>query len=110
MAFRGDETMTRVRPGKKDGFGNRTASTTPDLPIEGCLFAPGNSWEMDSAANQVGDIDTVFAPYGSDGQPPDVLASDQIRRANGDLYQVIGRPKDWGARNGVQLVVERVTG
>lgn len=111
MAFAGDETVTRVRPPKKDGFGNRKPGTgAPDLPLEGCMFAPGSGWEMNAGANQVGDTDTVFAPYGPDGQPPDVLATDQIRRANGDLYDVIGRPKDWGPDNGVQITVEFITG
>lgn len=110
MAGLGDETVTRVRPPKKDGFGNRIPGAAAELPIDGCLFAPGTSWEMNAAANQVGATDTVFAPYDANGLPPDVLPSDQIRRANGHLYEVIGFPKDWGLRNGVQITLNFISG
>lgn len=96
------ETVTVVRPGSRDKFGDETGPAV-ELAIAGCLFAPGPSAELHDAANQVDTDGTVYAPAGSD-----VRATDRLR-IRGVLHQVVGDPQVWGAA-GVVVVVRHVTG
>lgn len=104
MLAAGDtETITRIRPAEKDGFGDPVPGSGGELDLTGCLFAPGPSAEMLNGANQV-DVDgTVYTPPGAD-----VLATDRLR-IRGDEYEVVGRPRNWG-KAGVEIVVKLVTG
>lgn len=83
------ETVIRVRPPGKDRFGDPSGQSTPDLPIHGCMFAPGSSTEVQQSTNQVSTTGVVYAPVGSDVVPTDQL------RIRGALYEVDGKPQQW---------------
>lgn len=92
-----------IRPTGRDAFGDPLTGSPTEFDIEGCLFAPGPSHEMQAAANQVDTDGTVYAPAGSD-----VLATDRMR-IRGDVYSVVGKPQDWGSF-GLVIAVRLVTG
>ncbi len=111
MFVAGDvETVTVLRDGGRDKFGDEIGPVV-EIPIGGCLFAPGASYEfvagatrgVQEAANQVDTDATVYAPAGSD-----VRATDRIR-ARGVDYQIVGDPKVWGTA-GVVIDLRRTTG
>lgn len=97
------ETATRIRPGGKDGFGNRSAGSTPDEPVVG-LFAPGHTAEHNRAANQVDTLAKFYADHG-----PDIRPGDQLL-VRGQLWNVVGDVADWGTRNGLEINLRKVTG
>lgn len=97
------ETVTVVRPPAKGRFGDPVPGTAAEIPVEGCLFAPGPSGENLDGANQVDATGTVFAPAGTVVRPSDRL------RVRGELYEVAGKPMDWGT-SGVQIPLRQVTG
>lgn len=92
-----------VRPPGRDGFGDPLPGTAVEIPVPGCLFAPRSSAENLTGATQVGADGDVYAPAGTDARP-----TDQVR-VRGELYEVDGRPADWGS-SGVVIPVRRVTG
>jgi hypothetical protein len=107
------ETFTVVRRPARTNFGDIAAGTTVEYSLPGCRFAPGPSTEVTFQAQQVRVDATVYAPAGhGDGATTlggaDVLATDQVR-ARGDLYDVVGRPQDWGS-SGVVIPLRLVTG
>ncbi len=103
MFLAGDiETVTVLRDAGRDKLGDPIGPTT-EIPLYGCLFAPGPSKEMEDAANQVDSDATVYAPAGAD-----VRSTDRIR-ARGVVYQVVGDALVWSAA-GVVIVLRRVTG
>ncbi len=105
MAGAGDtETVVRIRPPAKDAFGDPSAGEADELPIDGCLFAPGKSAEPQFAANQVDTDATLYTPPGVD-----VLPTDHIR-VREQVYRVVGDPADWGPRWGVVIGLRKVTG
>ncbi|MFI7608787.1 hypothetical protein ACIBTV_27255 [Micromonospora sp. NPDC049366] len=104
MALGGDQvTIAVIRPPAKDGFGDPLPGTDVETIVPGCLFAPGPSAENLVAAMQVDSDATVYAPPGTD-----VLPTDRIR-VRGGVYEVAGKPQDWG-RAGVVILLRQVTG
>lgn len=100
----GDQvTVDVIRPPKKDGFGDPLPGTGITFPIPGCEFAPGPSIENHDAANQVQTDGTVYAPPGVDVRPADQM------RVRGVVYDVVGRPQDWGSA-GVVILLREFTG
>lgn len=97
------ETVVIVRPPGKDRFGDPLPGDPLLIPVPGCMFAPGPSAENLNGANQVTADGTVYAPAGTDAR-----ANDQVL-VRGDLYEVDGKPRDWGA-SGVVIVLRLVTG
>ena len=103
----GDQiTVVVVRPPKKDGFGDPLPGSAVAFEIPGCLFAPGPTTEVLDGANQVQADGAVYAPPG----PPstDVRPGDQVL-VRGDLYEVDGKPQDWGGA-GVVILLNLITG
>ncbi|MFG3710888.1 hypothetical protein [Micromonospora sp. NPDC047730] len=100
----GDQiTVEVIRPPAKDTFGDPLPGPPDDFLIPGCLFAPGPSAEIVDGANQVRTDGTVYAPAGADVRPDDKV------KVRGVIYEVVGRPQDWG-RAGVVVVLREVTG
>lgn len=97
------ETVVIVRPPGKDKFGDPLPGEPARIPVQGCLFAPGPSVENLAGANQVEADGTVYAPPGTDVRPTDQVL------VRGDLYEVDGKPRDWGT-SGVVIVLKLVTG
>ncbi len=96
----GNETVTVVRPGGRDQYGDPTGTAT-EFTVPGCLFAPGPSRELGLGAQQTVSDGTVYAPPGTD-----VRATDRVRVA-GVLYSVVGDPQNWGAAAGVVVVLRK---
>lgn len=99
------ETVTRNRPTTStDGHGNTVTDwgNTIDLPIAGCLFAPGAGEEIGIGRDAVLTVGTVYAP-----PAVDVKASDAVT-VRGVRYQVVGQPQQWPA--GTVIVLENWTG
>lgn len=107
----GAETVTVVRPPKRDGFGNRPAGATLRWDVPGWQFAPGPSQEMGMGGGQVESDGTLYGPPKTEVdaivtngvQPTDLI---EVR---GDSYAVVGRVQDWGTA-GCVIVLKRVTG
>lgn len=97
------ETVYIVRPPEKDNFGDPIAGTGEETAVPGCLFAPGATEEMLVHAQQVQADATVYAPAGTTVSPADRL------RIRGELYEVVGRLRDWGDA-GVEILVRLTTG
>lgn len=96
-------TVTVIRPPARDAFGDPLPGVPTEVEVPGCLFAPGPSVKITAGANQVEADGTVYAPPGADVRPTDRL------RVRGDVYEVAGKPQDWGS-NGVVIAVRLVTG
>lgn len=104
MAAGGDQvTIAVIRPPAKDTFGDPLPGPAVEVLVPGCLFAPGATTENLVAAMQVNADATVYAPPGTDVRP-----ADQVR-VRGDVYDVAGKPQDWG-RAGVVILLRQVTG
>lgn len=100
----GDQiTIEVIRPPAKDNFGDTLPGTGLTFPISGCEFAPGPSIENLVAANQIKTDGAVYAPPGVDVRP-----ADQVR-VRGIVYDVVGRPQDWGSA-GLVILLREVTG
>lgn len=85
------ETVTIVRevPGGEDLMGNPVSSTV-DIAVPGCAFAPGGSAEAVATFGARTDTDgTVYAPTGTV-----FLPSDKVR-VRGVLYTVDGNSEQW---------------
>jgi hypothetical protein len=94
------ETVTRNRPTfVQDGHGNTVPdwAATDDLPIAGCLFAPGASTEVEGGRDTIHIVGTVYAPPGAD-----VTATDAVT-VRGTRYQVTGQPQQWPAGTVITL-------
>lgn len=95
-------TVTVVRPGGRDTFGNTTPATRHDIP--GCLIAPRGSDEGSvSFANTVVTGAELFTPPAADLRPSDRVI------ARGVTYDVEGEVGDWGP-GGCQAALTRRTG
>lgn len=85
------ETVTIVRQvaDGEDSMGNPT-TTTVEIPVYGCAFAPGSSAESTATFGGRTDTDgTVYAPTGTVFQSSDML------RIRGLLYTVDGDSEQW---------------
>lgn len=106
------EVVFLVRPPAKARFGDRAAGTPQRFEIRNVLFAPGGSTEtvQGSGANQT-DIDaTIYPPHSIvDAVPDGPQQTDQFE-VRGLLYQVVGEPQDWGARQRMVIALRRVEG
>ncbi|MBQ1047856.1 hypothetical protein KBX50_05205 [Micromonospora sp. C51] len=96
-------TITVIRPPGRDAFGDPLPGTAIETLVPGCLFAPGPSTENQIAAMQVDSDATIYAPPGVDVRPTDRI------RVRGEVYEVAGKPQDWG-RAGVVILLRQVTG
>lgn len=99
------ETVTVVRPPARDPrTGDPVAGSAVEAELAGCLFAPGPSDDAGIGANQVQSDATLYAPPGAD-----IRAADRIRVRDGDLYEVIGKPRVWSTV-GLEVLLREVTG
>lgn len=100
------ETVTLIRKGVATGHDpdcNDTFTPT-ETPAPGAVFTPAGSTETIQGREQVTDtptftwVDTV----------PSISALDQIRRADGGLYEVDGEPQAYSSPfSGMQVLVVR---
>lgn len=96
------ETLTAVRPGGKDKFGDPLPATETD--VAGCVVWPRSSTETENHSDTVIVGLSVLFPSGTD-----IKATDQVRRA-GVLYDVDGEPGTWDADTGIEVALTRGTG
>lgn len=104
-------TVTIIRPGSIDRFGDPTAAT--EIPVAGCKVWPAGSTEVEGQQDTVTYDVSVLMPAGTD-----VKATDQIRigdPATGDLFDIVGRPQVFtnvftGTTPGVLVNLRQVTG
>ena len=94
-------TVTVIRPGGRDTFGNPLPVTRHEIP--GCLIAPRGSGEPGDFSNTVVTGAELFAPPGAD-----LLAVDRVV-ARGVTYEVEGDVGDWGP-GGKQAALTKRTG
>lgn len=95
----------------RDGDGNDVYETT-ETPVPGSVFAPFGATELIQGQDTTIANPTVYLG------DPDVVprATDKVRRANGDVYDIDGEPQVYppnpftGERVGAVLRLERVTG
>jgi hypothetical protein len=104
MAGFSPEDWTILRSAGRDGNGDPIGTAT-ELALPGLLYIPGVTKEMTVHADQAEADATIFIPAGS----PAVQPTDQLRRPNGEVYDVIGRPQDYGAE-GLIAFLRSVTG
>lgn len=86
-----EETVTVIRVGPRDPFGDPAAGGPPEFPLPGCLFAPGKSADGDVGSAGTDTDATIYGPPGADVRPTDRI------RARGQVYVVVGEPQDWGS-------------
>jgi hypothetical protein len=81
-------TVTVVRPGGRDQYGDPTG-TPAETPVSGCVVWPEASSEQTFQQDIVALGYQVLMPAGTD-----VLATDQVRLPDDDLmYEVVGEPQ-----------------
>jgi hypothetical protein len=91
-AIRG-ETVTLIRKGAptgQDALGNDTFTPT-EVPWPSAVWAPGGSTENVQGGDTVVELPSLTWV----NNIPDLTAVDQIRRANGDLFEIDGEPADY---------------
>ena len=96
------EPITIITPAGRDPYGDPLPGGAQTV-VEGCLFAPGMSTEMDINASHLVADGIVFAPPGTT-----VTATDQVL-VRGLLYEVAAAPRVWLDAL-VEIPVRRVTG
>ncbi|GAA3750872.1 hypothetical protein [Micromonospora maritima] len=106
MAGTDQITVQVIRPPRRDGFGDPLPGSGDTFEIPGCLFAPGPTTEVLDGANQVLTDGAIYAPPGAPST--DVKAGDKVR-VRADLYEVDGKPQDWGSA-GVVILLRLITG
>jgi hypothetical protein len=99
------ESVTVVRPPGKGKFGDPAAGQSTERPLDGVLFAPGQSNELTDRANSVDTDATLYVQGNTD---TGVLPTDRIR-ARGELFEVVGAPAVW-AGFGTVIQLRRFTG
>ena len=97
--------MTVVRPPAKAKFGDPAPGAAIEIPLDGAMFAPGASTEVNGGANSVDTDATLFMQGNTD---TGVLPTDRIR-ARGEMYEVVGKPAVW-AGFGTVIQLRRFTG
>lgn len=98
------ETVIFRYPPRFDNFGDPIPGTGQDIPVEGCLFAPGPGRESEVQASQSTADGTVIAPP----EAPAISERDQVV-IRGEVYVVEGRPRVW-LNEGTEIPVRIVTG
>lgn len=96
------ETLTVVRPGGTDKFGDTLPAT--ETPVDGCVVWPRSSTETENHSDTVIVGLSALLPTGAD-----IRATDQVRRGT-DLYNVDGEPGFWDADTGIEVALTRGTG
>lgn len=82
----GIEKITVIRKPKTDRLSSDPAGPAPEHPVEGCAILPRNSFEQERGWVIV-EGRQIIAPYDAD-----VLATDQVRTPEGDVWEVDGEP------------------
>lgn len=108
--FAGGLAITVIRPGGVDKFGDPDGSPETTHVVAGCAVVPRGSSESDNRGTTVITGLTLYAPYGADIGPADV-----ILLPSGLRYTVqgeVGRWKNWhtGREAGLEVALQRVTG
>jgi hypothetical protein len=109
LEFPETETLTIVRAGGKDKYGNPLPGT--ETTVTGCVVWPRSSTETENHSDTVIVGLAALFPPGTD-----IKATDQVRRAGDDpkdtskLYSVQGAPGVWDADTGVEVALTRGTG
>jgi len=100
----------------QDSDGNDVYDTV-ETDVPGSVFAPFGSTELIQGQDTTITNPTVYLGLvDSSGNPVNPEATDKVRRANGDLYDVDGEPQVYppnpftGTQVGPVLRLERVTG
>jgi hypothetical protein len=106
------ETVYLVRPTAKERFGDRVPGTPERFEVRNALFAPRGSTETEqgSGANQVDFDATLYPTYGINSVVPGGPRSTDQFEVRGELYQVVGKPQNWGARQRMVIALRRVEG
>jgi hypothetical protein len=98
------ETVLLRIPREYDTFGDPIPGTGQDVPIEGCLFAPGPGREVEVYAAQVIADGTVFVPP----EAPTITNRHRLV-IRGEEYEVSARPRVW-LNEATEVPVRIVTG
>lgn len=80
--------LTILRSGGRDL--RRVPRSGIEIPLRGCLVAPGGSAEPDPNSNQPKSRRTIYAPAGAM-----VLNTDRVRFPDGTEWDVTGDPGIW---------------
>jgi hypothetical protein len=102
-------TVLRESVSGRDPYGNDTR-TPAETAYSGCAVWPGTTVEDAQGRTTVTTGRTVLFPDAAD-----VVATDKVRLADGTVWRVEGDPAQHvspitGARGGVLVVLQRVTG
>ena len=100
----------------QDGDGNDVVSPV-EVDVPNSVFAPAGTVELIQGQNTVIENPTIYlGEFDSTGQPVTPKATDKVRRANGDVFLVDGKPLIFppnpftGETVGAVLRLEGVTG
>jgi hypothetical protein len=106
------EVIFLVRPPATARFGDPAAGTPQRFEVRNVLFAPGRSEETvpGSGANQVDTDATIYPPRALVDLVPDGPQPTDQYEIRGQLYQAVGDPQDWGARQRMVIPLRKVTG
>ncbi|KUF18871.1 hypothetical protein [Streptomyces silvensis] len=110
-----NETIEIERPGPpvRDSTGSVVPGPSTRFSVEYCAVIPpygvtiGSSTETHDASTTVETRRVLFAPLGTD-----VCPADRVLRANGERWEVVGRPNVLGATSlaHVEAALKEVTG
>lgn len=108
----GPATVTRLRPTTTtDAYGDAEATGYTELAITGCALAPRVEGENNDGGRDGVPIGwTLFAPFGADIEPTDL-----VRLADDTVCRVDGEPARWehprtGTQAGQQVALIRWEG
>lgn len=87
--FPGGETVTVIRPARRDRVGDAPAAPSPHT-IDGCGINWQSTTENNDRRETVLSTVEVFCPVGAD-----IKAGDRVRLPNGGTYIVDGLPAPW---------------
>jgi hypothetical protein len=106
------ETVTLIRKGQatgQDAYG-RDLFTPTETAAPGAVWAPGGTTETLASGDTVVEQPSLTWV----NNVPGLTAVDQIRRANGDLFEIDGEPADYpspfSSTRVLQVHVRKVTG
>lgn len=106
------ETVVLVRPPGKARFGDHATGDPQRYDVGNTLIAPAGSTESGegAGANQVDTLMTIYPPHSLvDLVPGGPQATDEFE-VRGELFQVVGEPQDWGARERMVIRLRKVDG
>ena len=93
----------------QDARGNDILTLTPSQ-VGPCVFVPGAEGEQAEGTRQVTSTDQIYPPQGTPVTP-----LDQVQRATGETYHVVGESNSWsspwtGLAGPMLVKLRRVTG